>query len=245
MTGRFGKSLGGPLGAVLISLASGGCNFDAHANEPRFNRIDDGLVFDGRITLDTVSTLMGLLGPGDTLIINSKGGDPMAALSLARHLNEARIELKVNGECEAECASYLFVLAPIRHATVGGSVRYSPSPFSRKHGALRSEALLQQYTQALAQAGVSKSLFDCIDAHLSGRPRSVKAAISRDILAKYGINVQGDYVWPADEGYREQYRDFSPGLIWIDDPNDCREKGADAMTFDVRNGTKAEAASHR
>lgn len=227
------KPLSGPLGAVLISLAVGGCANDARADQPRIERTDDALVFDGRITQEAVSTLIGMLTRDDTLLIESKGGDPRAALALARHLQRNRVALQVNGECEAECASYLFVLAPIRHAVVGGSVRYGLSPFSQQRGAMRDEAMLSEYTQALARAGVSKSLIDCVDTHLSGRPHRVKAAISREILAQHGVTVQGAYVWPADEEYRERYQDFSPGLVWIDDPDACPQKALTPLPLKV------------
>lgn len=95
---------------------------DAFAGE--WTRVDDAtLKFSGIIEVDEYDRFRPLFdGKVRQLIVDSGGGETMAALKIAADLHEANLEVSVEGLCLSSCANYFFSAAArkvIRKGIVG------------------------------------------------------------------------------------------------------------------------------
>ncbi|MGR5209747.1 hypothetical protein ACPV4A_04320 [Vibrio rotiferianus] len=84
------------------------------------------LYFYDEITPQTVQFAQSLIGrsnkPISTIMMDSKGGDYKAAMDLGRWVHTNEVHLIIDGDCQAECASYVLPAASSVLVTGGSSV---------------------------------------------------------------------------------------------------------------------------
>ncbi|WP_162593313.1 hypothetical protein [Variovorax sp. PBL-E5] len=94
--------------AVLILGAASGCGqLDVHSRTA-----GDGVAsFDGLITEQSVQRFFEQVGSRDItkLVIDSVGGEPIAAIRLGTWLNAKGITIQIEKRCLSSCANYVFI----------------------------------------------------------------------------------------------------------------------------------------
>ena len=66
----------------------------------------------GRLDDHVAADFVNLVKPGDDVIINSQGGDNVAAMKIGKAVFIARSKIKVDGLCLSACASYVLPASP-------------------------------------------------------------------------------------------------------------------------------------
>lgn len=203
----------------------------AHVSTGPLERTPAALIFEGRLDEANVRRLLAELRAGDTLAIDSSSGEPVAALLLGENVVARGIQVVVNGACARECALFVFLPAVRREVPVGASLRFSQSPFvhSEPGSGLGGDALLRRYRSLLRGSGVSERLLHCIDATLARAAKTNlmpahrdETAVAKQILQRFGVDVEGRYAWYTDPGYRISFaREFSPNMQWLDSEAEC------------------------
>src|SRR5688572_1067674 len=110
-----GSSLNRLFWTLLTAAVVTGFASLAHAAD--VERTARGVRFEGQIDAASVDLAFDLLRPGETLWIDSGGGQPDAAFRLARLMQDRKARLVVNGHCLDICATYVFLAAPMKSAS--------------------------------------------------------------------------------------------------------------------------------
>lgn len=88
------------------------------------------LYFDGEITPDSVSKVMGLLQKNKitTISLNSMGGDVESAIRLGMAIHNRSISTEVRTVCASACANYLFVAGTHKFLSKNSFILWHGSP---------------------------------------------------------------------------------------------------------------------
>lgn len=180
--------------AILAAgLAMAGHGYAQSPPATTVKKVDDALVFSGRISPQSVAQFLQLLqDPAITrLVITSNGGIVSAALDMALAIHERQLDVEVPTECWSSCANYVFPAA--RRKAVGrpGAVAW--------HGNMAHVLYLHQTGQASWNAQEMEVARD-----LARREAQFFSRIGVDgflcWFAKIGpYNVDGFYFLSADD----------------------------------------------
>ncbi|WP_407526345.1 hypothetical protein [Methylobacterium oryzisoli] len=109
----------------------------ANPNQATLTEMESAVCFRGRIGRDADRAIIPLLSRKDKIfIVNSIGGDGIAAAKIGLHILENRLDVAAHGLCLSSCASYFF-LAGFRKYLM-------PDTILAWHGAPRAEPSFRQ-----------------------------------------------------------------------------------------------------
>ena len=112
--------------------------------------------FDGLVDKANVDYTLQRLSPGDTLVINSHGGNGGEALRLAEYVRTNRINTHVNTTGQAQSAAVI-VYAAGNKRTAGKNAQFWMHMGKDKDG-VESQELTKQYFQHLLRYGVNDKI---------------------------------------------------------------------------------------
>ena len=112
---------------------------------------------DGVIDFDLVWSIRSQLAPGDTLNLNSPGGDVLYAFDLARYVRVNKIDTHVNSTARCSSGCVLIFAAGIRRTAGRGVIFYLHS-VGGFGGVGVSTELTQRFTRKLIYYGVKQPI---------------------------------------------------------------------------------------
>lgn len=138
-------------------------------------RNQNGLMFFGALSADSVAAVAAALRQDDTLIINSPGGDRSAGYVLGQDIRRKGVTVDVNGSCFSACALYLALPAPETKVGRGATLLFhnttrlwvklldaNPTLFSPEE-ANRIRRADSELIELVREAGIDPALLECID----------------------------------------------------------------------------------
>ncbi|AYV48593.1 hypothetical protein CFHF_19755 [Caulobacter flavus] len=178
-----------PLLLLTLSSALAACSAAATSSQEGYLTRDQGkLWFKGELNEESVAHISAQLVKGDTLIINSGGGEQKSAIKLGNDIVDKGVTVSVNKRCHSACALFVFAPAPSKEIMRGSYVWFHNSPAfwsaalaasPRKISPAMAAAIRSNDASAralLKRAGVDWSVMTCIDNATGADPRAIGAA---------------------------------------------------------------------
>ncbi len=113
--------------------------------------------FDGPVDKANVDYTMKRLKPGDTLVINSRGGDGSEAFRLAEFVRQNRINTHVNSTGQVQSSAVMIYAAGVKR-TADKNAQFHLHMFKDKQGGTDSMEDTKRYLQTLMRYGVNENL---------------------------------------------------------------------------------------
>lgn len=168
---------------VIISILVMSLAACSSSPEPAANvRITNGeAMLDGRITSATALRLREASQKGELqrLVVNSDGGDPMAALQIGYLLHREQLPIDIRGLCTRECANYLFPAAVKRNV-------YPQAVVSWSGGAIEQSLILSWESYILP--GIRNFVTHYSDQYLRRERRFYETIGVDPLLPSYGFH---------------------------------------------------------
>jgi hypothetical protein len=143
-------------------------------------RTAQGVVFQGIIHAAAVDEAERMLRDGDSLLIDSMGGDIDSAIRLGKLVRQRNVKVRARYQCFSTCAQYVFLPAPTKSVDRGGTVMFDvPASFqlellrrlgpAAKPGAMEmAEARSTAERELYTEAGIGPAFLGCFAAALRG-----------------------------------------------------------------------------
>jgi hypothetical protein len=196
----------------------------------------------GRITSDSPAAFRASLGSGTrTVIVDSNGGDSLAAMEIGREIRNRNLNLVVHRACMAACAHFIFLAARERKVEPNSLVVFQSTATALarlvEHASSRDRSSAQKpllprkaaEEQFINELGIGAAILSEPQLRLQTscyrlvRDRKGKATDieygrqyvgwtpTRDYLAQLGVRVNGTWPQTQDEFERISARVFAKG----------------------------------